>query len=123
MRDLWAVHEDSRPLLAMLLALARDPLLRFTAAPVLTTPVGKELARQAMTDALDEAVGGRLNPAILDKVVRNASSSWAQFGHLLGRVRKFRNRADTTPAGCAYALLIGYVLGRRGLTLVRHTLV
>ena len=117
MRDLWEIHEGSRPLLAMLLALARDPLLRFTAAPILATPFGKEFARQAMTDALDEAVGGRLNPETLDKVVRNASSSWTQSGHLQGRARKFRQPAGATPVACAYALLLGYLLGKRGLTL------
>lgn len=53
MRDLWGINPpDCRPLLALLLALARDPLLRITAAPVLETPFGKEFARQSMTDAL-----------------------------------------------------------------------
>ena len=34
LRDLWGRHETSRPLLALLLALARDPLLRATATVV-----------------------------------------------------------------------------------------
>lgn len=117
MRDLWGINEASRPTLALLLALTRDPLLRFTAAPVLATPIGKEFARQAMTDALVEATGGRLNPATLDKVVRNASSSWTQSGHLQGRARKFRQQAGANPVSCAFALLIGHLLGGRGLLL------
>ena len=36
---------------------------------------GEELARQQMTDALNRAVGNRLNENTLDKVVRNAAFS------------------------------------------------
>ena len=38
LKDLWASHESSRPLLAFLLSLARDPLLRATARAVADTP-------------------------------------------------------------------------------------
>ena len=85
LRDLWVRNETSRPLLALLLALARDPLLRATATAVVRTPYGAEFARQSMKDALADAVGDRLNDATLDKVVRNASSSWTQTGHFRGR--------------------------------------
>ena len=114
LRDLWAGNETGRPLLALLLALARDPLLRSTASAVIRTPRGHEFARQAMKDAVTDAVDQRLNDATLDKVVRNASASWTQSGHLRGRGRKIRQRAQATPSATAYALLIGYVVGRRG---------
>jgi hypothetical protein len=114
LRDLWGRHETSRPLLALLLALARDPLLRATARAVVGTPFGHEFARQSMKDTLSEAVGDRLNDATLDKVVRNASSSWTQSGHLRGRGRKFRQCVEATPAVTAYALLLGFAVGRRG---------
>ena len=114
LRDLWDRHETSRPLLTLLLALARDPLLRATAASVLDTPHGHEFARQPMKDALSEVAGERLNEDILDKVARNASSSWTQSGHLQGRSRKTRQRAQATPAATMYALLIGFGCGRRG---------
>ncbi len=113
-KGLWGRHEASRPLLALLLALARDPLLRATARAVVATPFGHELGRQAMKDALSGIVEGRLNDATLDKVVRNASSSWTQSGHLQGRGRKIRQRVAATPAAVAYALLTGFALGRRG---------
>lgn len=114
MGKLWERHETSRPLLALLLALARDPLLRATATAVLRTPDGHEFARQPMTEALSEVAGERLSGATLDKVVRNASSSWTQSGHLRGRSRKTRQRVRATPAATAYALLIGYGCGSRG---------
>ena len=114
MRELWERHETSRPLLALLLALARDPLLRATATSVLRTPHGHEFARQPMTEALSEVAGERLNGGTLDKVVRNAASSWTQSGHLRGRSRKTRQRVRATPAATAYALLLGFGSGSRG---------
>ena len=114
LRDLWGRHEPSRPLLGLLLALARDPLLRTIAAAVIRTPFSHEFARQTMKDALSDAVGDRLNKATLDKVVRNASSSWTQSGHLQGRGRKTRQRVLPTPAATTYALLLGFAVGRRG---------
>ncbi len=114
LRDFWDWHKSSQPLLALLLALARDPLLRATARTVVTTPFGHEFGRQTMKDALSDAVGDRLNKETLDKVVRNACSSWTQSGHLQGRGRKIRQRVEATPAATTYALLIGFAVGRRG---------
>lgn len=114
LRDLWVRNEKSRPMLALLLALARDPLLRATATAVVRTPHGKEFARQSMKDALTDIVDDRLNEATLDKVVRNASSSWTQSGHFRGRGRKVRQRVIVTPAATTFALLLGFAVGRRG---------
>ena len=114
LKDLWSGHESSRPLMAMLLALARDPLLRSTALAVIHTPHSHEFARQSMLDAISAAVGDRFGAATLDKVARNASSSWTQSGHFLGRGRKVRRPVETTPAAIAYALLLGFAVGRRG---------
>ena len=111
LRDLWAGNETSRPLLAMLLALARDPLLRASATAVVRTPYGNEFARQSMKDALADAVGDRLNEATLDKVVRNASSSWTQAGHFRGRGRKIRSelrrRPPQPPSPCCSGSRLG----------------
>ena len=114
LRRFWKDDTAGRPVLAVLCSLARDPLLRATAEPVLAMSAGEELSRQKMTDAIRSAVGGRLNDATLDKVVRNASSSWAQSGHLQGRVRKFRQLVRPTPLSTAYALMLGYLEGLRG---------
>ena len=114
LRHLWDRDEDARPTLALLLALARDPLLRASATSVLATPIGHEFSRQAMKDDLATAVEDRLNPATLDATVRNASSSWTQSRHLQGRSRKTRCRLRATPAATAYALLIGSAAGYSG---------
>ena len=107
LRHLWQADETGRPMLALLLALARDPLLRASAPAVLATPIGHEFARQAMKNDVALSVEDRLNHATLDAAIRNASSSWTQSGHLRGRSRKIRQRAQATPAATAYAMLIG----------------
>ncbi len=117
MRRCWYADREGQSLLALLLALARDPLLRVSALAVLRMRPGEELARQQMTDALRRAVGSRLSDSTLDKVVRNAASSWTQSGHLKGRGRKIRQRVVPTPAATAYALLLGYLAGTRGAAL------
>lgn len=114
MRRIWDADEKGRPLLALLLAMARDPLLRVTAPPILLMQPGQELGRQQITDALRLNVGDRLNEESLDKVVRNTASSWTQSGHLTGRSRKSRLKVQPTPFVVFYAILLGYLLGRRG---------
>ncbi|MEA3486854.1 MAG: hypothetical protein U9R20_04275 [Thermodesulfobacteriota bacterium] len=114
LRYLWQVDETGRPLLALLTALARDPLLRVTSPPILQMNTGEELMRQKLTDALRQSVQNRLNNGTLDTVVRNTSSSWAQSGHLTGRVRKYRQKVNPTPIVTTYALALGYILGARG---------
>ena len=113
-RHFWYADEKAHGLIALLLSLARDPLLRATAPAVLALASGDEIARQKFTDAIRDAVSGRLNDATLDKVVRNAASSWTQSGHLDGRSRKRRLAVTPTPGAVAFALLLGYLLGVRG---------
>ena len=107
LRRVWPFDEPGRPLLTMLCALARDPLLRSTQPAVLALPPGTELVRAAFLGSLRAAVGERLNEAVLDKVARNAASSWSQSGHLQGRMRKLRQRVTPTPGSLAMALWLG----------------
>ena len=118
LRRLWLVDSPGRPLLAMLCALARDPLLRSTAPAVLALPVGAELVRARFVDGIQQVVNSRLNDAVLDKVARNAASSWAQSGHLHGRMRKMRTGVVPTPGSLAMALWLGALEGLGGQALL-----
>lgn len=111
---LWEKDPGSLPQLAILAALARDPLLRITAKSVLGLAPGSELMRDTMRYALSNTVGPRLNPATLEKVIRNASSSWAQSGHLEGRTFKRRRRIIATPAAVAFAIWLAQAAGFTG---------
>jgi hypothetical protein len=114
LRRVWAVDEAGHPICALLCALARDPLLRTTARPVLELPEGAELIRTTFLAAIRSAIGDRLNDSVLDKVARNAASTWCQSGHLEGRVRKIRRRVTPTPGALALALWLGSLEGLAG---------
>jgi len=116
-RQFWNYGEEGRSLLAILCAAARDPLLRGTADVILNTPVGEIVDKETIKAALREGTGERFNDSSLDKIARNAASSWTQSGHLSGRSIKVRRNPDVTPANTAYALFLGYLEGVRGLSL------
>ena len=114
LRRLWLADVLGRPLLAMLSSLARDPLLMATADSVVALPVGAEYQRVTMREALEKAAGERLNESTLDKVVRNAASSWSQSVTLIGRTFKFRRRVEPTPAVISFALYLANAAGFHG---------
>lgn len=116
-RRLWDIQKDGRVLLALLLAIARDPLLAATAQPVVTMQPGTELQRDRVREALAELTGDRFNPDILGKVVRNTASTWTQSGHLAGRTFKKRQRVSASAPAAAFALLLSRLTGFRGLDL------
>ena len=114
LRSLWSHQPDGRALLAILMAIARDPLLAATAAPVVLLPPGADFRKEPMRKALQALVGERLNSSTLDKVCRNAASSWAQSGHLQGRTFKTRKLTAPTPLVVAFAMYLSHAAGFRG---------
>jgi hypothetical protein len=114
LRRLWALDHDARRLLALLISIARDPLLAATAPSIIFLPIDAELRRDNMRVALQAVVGGRLNDSTLDKVCRNAASTWAQSGHLVGRTFKKRRAVSPTPAAVAFAIYLAHAAGFRG---------
>ncbi|MBI1919698.1 MAG: hypothetical protein HYS23_01315 [Geobacter sp.] len=116
-RRLWDLDDAGRRQLALLCAVARDPLLASTVSPILSLNDGAEFLRDPVKAALRDVVGDRLNDEILDKVVRNIASSWSQAGHLEGRTFKKRRLVNPTPATTAFALYLGYQVGFRSADL------
>lgn len=114
LRRLWDTDDSSHALLALLTALARDPLLRVTATAIIALSPGSELQRDHLKSALNAIAADRLKEAIIDKVVRNAASSWTQSGHLQGRTFKLRRLVSPAPAAIALALYLAYKVGFRG---------
>lgn len=114
LRRLWELDPAGRPLLALLVSLARDPLLRATADYVLELPEGAEVSTVEFLASIRDHVEARLNDAILDKVRRNVGASWTQSGHLNGRVRKIRRLVAATTGPVAMALWLGSLEGRVG---------
>jgi hypothetical protein len=116
---LTLVHRDptALPQLALLTAIARDPLLRASARAVLGLAPGSQLLRDAMRDAIAKVAGNRMNEAVLDKVVRNAASSWTKTGHLVGRTIKRRAHVRANLTAFAFALWLAHKVGFGGAEL------
>jgi len=118
LRYFWDRDPEAQPLLAMLCASARDPLLRMTASTVLQLPYGDTLSIPAMEGAIAANAPGRFSETTQLKIARNAAASWTQSGHLHGRRTKRRTHPKVTPAAVAYALLLGYLGGASGQVLL-----
>jgi len=113
-RRLWDLSADGRPLLALLAAIARDPLLAATCSAVVAMPANAELQRDAFKEALQAVVGDRLNESTLEKVCRNAASTWAQSGHLEGRTFKKRRIVLPSTTAVTFAIYLAHAAGFRG---------
>jgi hypothetical protein len=116
--SLWKSDGKGRPLLALLCALARDPLLRDSAIPVLHAPVGLAVRWPAIASVFERKYTGRFSPKMLKSLAQNCVSTWTQSGHLRGAIKKQRVRAEPTPFGAAYAALIATVCGYGGPALL-----
>ena len=114
LRDLWDQDIMAQPLLAMLCALTQDQALRATANKVLLTPEGDRITSHDLAIAVKERYSNSYSDPIAAKIGRNAASSWTQSGHLDGRSNKIRVHPETRPIAVAYALLLGYLEGKRG---------
>ena len=114
LKDLWLDEPDAQPMLALLCALARDPVLRATAPLVLEATTGEVVTPSSISSAVAKSFPAKLNATTLANIGRNAASSWTQSGHLHGRTNKVRVAARSHPASTTYALFLGYLCGGRG---------
>jgi hypothetical protein len=114
---LWTMDLAAQPLLALLCALGRDPLLRATAPAVLGMNEGDAVTADDLARAVTRAFPDSYSEAIAAKVGRNTASSWTQSGHLSGHSKKVRVVPDTRPSNVAFALFLGHLAGEAGAAL------
>jgi hypothetical protein len=116
---LWARNFAGRPLLALLCALAREPLLRRSALPILDALPGASVRWPDLASAILVEYPDRYSPKMLRSLSQDCVASWTQSGHLEGRVNKRRRTADPSPESAAYAALLGSIAGFGGPALLR----
>jgi len=119
LRDLWDEDIQAQSLLALLIAVARDPLLRSTAETILSLSVGEPIMPSMLADAVNASFPNGYNSKTIASIGRNTISSWQQAGLLSGKLHKVRINAQSHPASVAYALLLGYLSDARGDALFR----
>lgn len=117
LRILWYEDASSRPLLALMSAAARDPLVRCTVELVHGSVLGARLGARDFGDAVHRAFPHRFSAGVQDRIGRNLASTWTQSGHLAAASRvapKTRARLKLTPVAATYALYLGHLGGHAG---------
>lgn len=115
---LWNFDAASRPMLAMLCAHARDPLLRLASGAVIGTPIGQVASTKAVLEAVEARAPGRFSQTNLKAIVVRVLGSFVQSGHLTDGASKRRQSVRATPASAAYAAFLAYLEGYRAQRLL-----
>ncbi len=110
----WYRAETARPQLALLLAYARDPILRMSAKHILSTSPGVQIQRQEIEDIISNQFPDRFSEATLKSTAQNINATWTQAGYLTGKVKKIRCMSEPSEAAVCFALLLAYLRGTRG---------
>jgi hypothetical protein len=114
LRRLWVADEATQPMLALCVALARDPLLSGTQELIQNKSIGSYLIRQDFEVILARFNSNRFSPASLKSYAENVSGTWSAAGYLIGRLRKVRSAPNIGPANIALCLFMGYLEGLTG---------
>lgn len=117
LREIWDQSPEAQPILTLLYAIARDPILRVTVDFLIDLPLGTIVTGPNFADIIGQEFPSELNEKTLASIGRNIASSYTQSGHLKGRSQKERVPIDSDPISITYALLLGYLCGYRGETL------
>lgn len=117
LRDLWNAAAEAQPMLALLCATARDPILR-AVTPLVLDLLPETIVTPAMiSQEAERKFPAKFRPSSLGTLGRNIASSWEQAGILFGKRDKERVRPEVCPTSVAYALLLGDLCGSRGRAL------
>lgn len=112
--SLWKLDQSGHRLQAILIALARDSILRATAPVIFEGAIGESVHRVQFEESLLSAFPDRFSEKTNRSLAQNCASSWTQSGHLKGRAKKERQRVLPTPATVALAALLATVCGFGG---------
>jgi hypothetical protein len=118
LRYFWPTDPASQPMLALLAATARDPLLRDTMPFILSIPVGLTVLPSLIVAYLHERFPGRFQASTTLATAQRLASTWGQAGYLRGKVKKQRVKPHVTPIVTAFALVLGYLCGLRNQRLL-----
>ena len=113
-RKLWPIEQDAQSVLALQMALIRDPLLRLSLPIIQHTKQGDFIVRSDVEVLLKAPNPERFSPSSLKSYAQNINGSWTQSGFLKGRNKKTRSTPTITPVNVAFALFLSYLEGATG---------
>src|SRR5262249_43660644 len=106
LRHFWPTDPASQPMLALLAAMTRDPLLRDTMPCILSLPVDQMVLPPLIVAYLHERFPGRFQASTTLATAQRLASTWGQAGYLRGKVKKQRVKPHVTPIVTAFALVL-----------------
>lgn len=113
-REWWGLSESTQAVLALQLAVARDPLLRASTEVILHLEPREHLPRKCMEAFLAKDNPERFSATSLRSISQNLNGTWTQAGFLSGRAKKYRENPNVSYVNVAYALFLGYCHGFSG---------
>jgi hypothetical protein len=114
LRHYWDLDESAQPMLALQLAVARDPLFRKSVPMILALQPGEHLTRETTEQLLAEDDPERFSPASLKSFAQNINGTWTQAGYLTGKTKKYKAIVTPSYVNLAFALFLGYLNGLSG---------
>lgn len=118
LRLLWKRDQPGQPLMALLVAAFRDPVLRATVPAMIAREPDQAFPSREFAQIINEAFPGKLTEKTLKSTGENTTSTYKQSGHLRGRSLCVRQRVTATPGSAALALLLASLSGRGGKALL-----
>jgi hypothetical protein len=118
-RSLWPLAEQGQPVLALQVALVRDPLLRLSLDFIMEKPLGDLVVREEVEELLRTPDPVRFSPASLKSFAQNINGSWTQAGILKGKARKIRVKPIVTFSNVVFAMFLAYLEGATGERLLQ----
>lgn len=117
--SLWKETFHARPIISLLLALSRDAVLRTTVTAVVNRPIGSTMRKEDFYECLISGITSKYMESTLQSATRNVASSWRQSGHIRGNNPIVRTKAVSDFCAISFAVLIGYLRGLRGQSLLQ----
>jgi len=114
LRLLWDRDPSGRPLVALLVAAFRDPVLRATLSALIAYQPDQPVSSRSLGQAIADAFPGRFKDKTIKSTGENVVSSFKQSGHLRGRANCRRQRVTPTPGAVTVALLFAALGGAGG---------
>jgi len=113
-KQVWQKAPNARPMLALQLALCRDPLLRVAMPLMMQLQPGEILTRQEMEEQLEAYNPSGYSKASKKSFAQNINGSWTQAGFLQGKNKKVRTIPTVCIENVAFSLFVAHLQGYEG---------
>jgi transcriptional regulator with XRE-family HTH domain len=111
---LWGRDPATNPHLALLCALARDPLLRASADVIFGSGAGENVTSEMIHQRLLQRFPDRFTESTISALAKRCAATWTQAGHLGALPHRQRHHIRPTALAVAYAIQIAKLAGFSG---------